>query len=220
MPKKSLTKNERWGILIAAAIVALYFYYGQVYTPMSKKVRKAHKQVERLSNDVKTLRSESVNKSVFVSLEQWEQDLQKAKPELDKIIESSLPKREDVVRIITKLSEMAAECDLKIRILNPIDETDIGLVNNASVKVSKDDERQDNKEDLFKRNYYNLVLEGNFINAKRFLQELMNLPKLVGVERLLLERESEEQPLKITLVLSMIDYSLSAFAENHPAMAE
>ncbi|MCK4518839.1 MAG: type 4a pilus biogenesis protein PilO [Candidatus Omnitrophica bacterium] len=186
MIKKKLTKLEQMGIIALVVVAACFFYVKKVYEPEYKKVKELHKKHIELLGEVKVLkRKQGGRKSIFSSIREREEELEGVKSELKKA-SLALAGKEELSEVLTMISVLAKEHNLKIREFSPVDDKEL-----------------QNSETVFqKRNLYNLIMVGGFLDFKDFLKSIEHLPKLVTIERVVVKREDEEG-LKLELLISI-----------------
>ena len=182
--KLKMTKLEQVGIVALVAVIACFFYFKKIYEPECKKFKAVKEKWVKFSKEVETLkRKEGGSKFASASIKEKEEELRTAKAEL-KRVSVVLASRQDSSEILTRISCLATEHNLKIQEFLPVDANDI----------------QDVEEVFFKRSFHSLIMVGEFLDFKEFLEGLGALPKLVIVEKVVVERKREEEFLKIILL--------------------
>ncbi|MEW6103255.1 MAG: type 4a pilus biogenesis protein PilO [bacterium] len=184
MVKKRLTKLEQMGIVALIAVIACFFYVKKVYEPECKKFKELKGEWDKLSKEVKGLKWQVPSKDTFSSIQ--EEELEKAKSELKKA-NFILVNEKGLAETLIQISRLTKQYNLKIKEISPADEK----------------EPQDKKGLSLNRTLHNLVMAGNFLDFKNFLKEIKSLSKLVTIEKVLIERESEGENLKIILLLAI-----------------
>jgi len=193
MAKKRLTKLEQMGIIALVVIITFFFYVKKVYEPECKRFEAARKKSVKLTKEIKNLKwEEGEIEDILSSISKKEKELRKVESELEKIA-TVLADKEDLSTVLTRISRLAGEHNLKIREFSP-----------ADAPVTKFDKKADiTASDDIKRNLHNLVISGRFLDLKEFLKDMGLLPKLVTVEKIVVERKTEEEELSINLLLSI-----------------
>lgn len=191
MAKKKLTRLEQMGIIALIVVIACFFYVKKVYEPECKRFKVLKEKWIKLSKDVKDLKwKQGSSKSVLASIQEKGEELREVKSELKKS-SAVLANKEELPEVLTKISRLASQYNLKVREFAPAD----GLIKNfekgLDIEISNG----------VKRSFYNLTTVGTFLDFREFLRGLEFLPKLVMVEELMIERESEN--LRIVLLLSI-----------------
>ncbi|MCK5305985.1 MAG: type 4a pilus biogenesis protein PilO [Candidatus Omnitrophica bacterium] len=186
MAKKKLTKLEQMGIIALIAVIACFFYVKEVYEPECKKFKALKENWTKLSKEVKELKWKQGSKDIFSSIQEKEEELAEAKSKLKKA-SAILADKEDLSKVMTIISQLARQHNLKIQEFSPVEG------NNP----------QDAKEVFLNRDFHKLIIVGEFLDLKEFLKGLNFLPKLVTVDKVLIEREGKKSNLKITMLLSI-----------------
>lgn len=193
MIKKKLTRLEQMGIIALSVVIACFFYVKKVYEPECRKFKAIHKKWVKLSKEVKDLKWEQGSKkAIFSSIQKREEELKEAKSELKKV-SVVLAGKDDLPEVLTRISRLAVECNLKIREFSPADNSVRNFDGKPNIKIS----------DRVKRNFHNLIIVGGFLDFREFFKKIGFLPKLVTVEKVMIERENEGESLKIALSLSI-----------------
>lgn len=191
MTNKKLTRFEQVGIIALSAVIACFFYVKKVYEPECRKFKAIHKKWVKLSKEVKDLKWEQGSKkAILSSIREREKELRKAKSELKKV-SGVLAGKEDLSEVLTRISRLAVECNLKIREFSPADNSVRNFDEELNTKISNE----------AKRNFHNLIIVGGFLDFREFFKKIGFLPKLVTIEKVEIERESEGENLRITLLL-------------------
>lgn len=186
MAKKKLTKLEQMGIIALIAVIACFFYVKKVYEPGCKEFKKLEEEWGKLSKEIKELEWQEGGKDASSSIREKEEELEKAKSEFKKT-SSVLTDKGELAEMLTQISRLAGQSNLRIREFSPADKKEL----------------QDKKELSLNRSSHKLIITGSFLDFKDFLKEIGVLPKLVTVKKVVIERESEGESLRITLLLSI-----------------
>ncbi len=187
MTKKKLTKLEQTGIIALIVVIACFFYVKKIYEPECKKLKGLRVKQAELLNEVKVLkRKQGSRESVSDSILKMEEELRIAKSELKKA-SLVLAGKEELSEVLTRVSRLAGEHNLKIREFSPVGDKEIKINETVSQK----------------RDLYNLIMVGGFLEVKDFLKNVGLLPKHVIIEQVVIERENSESGLKITMLLSI-----------------
>jgi len=190
MIKRSLTTFEKVGLVAAIGVIIFYIYGIRIYQPVSKRISRLQKEYIELSREVEDLKQMPIDKSIFTTLEDYQKKLEEVKLELT-TCQRSLAKEEEVDLILTQISELATISQLKIVDFKPIERSAFG------------DGMEDQKEVILKRSLYKLEIRGEFKDFKEFLRGLSQISKIVSLEKMELGRKSENEALKIVLLLSI-----------------
>lgn len=191
MAKKSMTKFEQMGIIALVAVIACFFYVKKVYDPESKKFKAVRKKCSKLFSEVRILRwQQKEGKDIFALIEKNTERLREEQAKLTEV-QLSLAGREDLPQVLTAINQIAATNNLRISEFKDVDVS------------SKTDKNKAEEMYELRRSRHNLVMFGNFVNFKTFLKSIGQLPELVTIENVVIEREKKKDTLKITLLIAI-----------------
>ncbi|MCK4947020.1 MAG: type 4a pilus biogenesis protein PilO [Candidatus Aureabacteria bacterium] len=191
MAKKSMTRFEQMGIIALVVVIACFFYVKKVYDPESKKFKALRKKCSKLFSEVRILKwQQKEGKDIFVLIEKNTEKLREEQTKFGEV-RLSLAGREDLPQVLTAINQIAAANNLRINEFKDVDAS------------SKTDKLKTEEMYELRRSRHSLVMFGNFVNFKAFLKSIGQLPKLVTVENVVIERERKRDILKITLLIAI-----------------
>ncbi len=186
MAKRKLTKLERVGIVAVIVIMASFFYDREVYKPEHEKFKLLRENFIELSAEVRDLKRQEPREGFISAISERDKELRQARSELEEASQV-LAGAEDLMPILTQIGQLAGKHNLKIGKFSPVE-----------------GKRLRNEEEVSPpRSFHKMALRGNFLDFREFLREVKLLPKLVVIERVVIEREMEEEDLKIDLWISI-----------------
>ncbi len=187
MAKRKLTKLEQIGIVVMVGVVGMFCYLKLVYDPAIKKYSTVQKKWVKLTKDVTKLKGEEVAvrgvKNLKKRLKEMESGLRKA--------ESCLVK------------DASTAADLMIRLLGLAEENNLEVKSYKSLDLTMVKEMI--KTLLYKRKYYDIMIDGRYENFVVFLHKIGFLQQLVTVEKIDIKNKANVEwgNLEISLLLSI-----------------
>ena len=170
-----------------AGIVGMFLYLKIVYDPAIKKYTVAQKKYRNLTKDVSKLKNEEISargiKGLKKRLKELESGLRKTESSLAKDVNMA----DDLMAMVLRLAE---ENNLVINNYKSVDET----MSEEIIKTL-----------LYKRRYYDIIINGRYNNLVVFLRKIGRLPQLVTVEKVDIKNKAivENEKLEILLQLSI-----------------
>ena len=170
-----------------AGIVGMFLYLKIVYDPAIKKYTVAQKKCVNLTKDVSKLKNEEVSargiKGLKKRLKELESGLRKTESSLAKDVNTA----DDLMSMVLGLAE---KNNLVINNYKSLDET----LSKEIIKAL-----------LYKRKYYDIMIDGRYNNFVAFLRKIGQLPQLVTVEKIDIKNKAivENERLEILLQLSI-----------------
>ena len=170
-----------------AGIVGMFLYLKIVYDPAIKKYTVAQKKYRNLTKDVSKLKNEEISargiKGLKKRLKELESGLRKTESSLAKDVNMA----DDLMAMVLRLAE---ENNLVINNYKSVDET----MSEEIIKTL-----------LYKRRYYDIIINGRYNNLVVFLRKIGRLPQLVTVEKIDIKNKAivENEKLEILLQLSI-----------------
>ena len=188
MKLKSREKILILFVVIAIAIWAFDFFY---YTPQTRKMKTLKEEVK--AADLK------LNESLLVTkgLETLEAEVIRQEEMLKRLNERTL-KGEEFRTFLKNLARESDSKQMKVISLNPREE-----------KVTLPEKKKEASVSQYKKVLVQMVLHSTFSKLETYLKGIEELPLLIHVDHLQIERHEEVEPLlKVTLGLSMFIFSL------------
>jgi Tfp pilus assembly protein PilO len=188
MKLKSREKILILFVVIAIAIWAFDFFY---YTPQSRKIKTLKEEVK--AADLK------LNESLLVTkgAETLEAEVIRQEEVLKRLNERTL-KGEEFRTFLKNLARESDPKQMKVISLNPREE-----------KVTLPERKKETSVSQYKKVLVQMVLHSSYSKLEAYLKGIEELPFLIHVEQLQIERNEEVEPLlKVTLGLSMYIISL------------
>ncbi|MEA2084029.1 MAG: type 4a pilus biogenesis protein PilO [Thermodesulfobacteriota bacterium] len=194
MATKRLTKLEQFGIVIVIIVIGVFFYLKLVDASLGKKLKRTERDWGKLSTEVSRLRSEEKTGRIEGEIRKLRKKVSKVKQGLKKA-EIALTKDSEVDEIANRIVHTAAQSGLMIKKFDRITDK------NKIKEISKENE-------LYKRRYYNLTLQGRFNTFRSFIKEISQLKfnehwKLIVIKKIALESLAEKKAMKAELWLSI-----------------
>lgn len=194
MATKRLTKLEQFGIVIVIIVIGVFFYLKLVDASLGKKLKRTERDWGKLSTEVSRLRSEEKTGRIEGEIRKLRKKVSKIKQGLKKA-EIALTKDSEVDEIANRIVHTAAQSGLMIKKFDRITDK------NKIKEISKENE-------LYKRRYYNLTLQGRFNTFRSFIKEISQLKfnehwKLIVIKKIALESLAEKKAMKAELWLSI-----------------
>ena len=194
MAIKRLTKLEQLGIVIVIIVIGVFFYLKLVDASLGKKLNRTERDWGKLSADVSRMRSEEKTGPIKGEIRKLRKEVSRANQDLKKA-EIALTKNSEVDEIANRIVQTAAQSGLMIKKFDRITDK------NKIKEISKENE-------LYKRRYYNLTLQGRFNTFRTFIKEISQLKfkehrKLVVIRKIAIESLAEKKAMKAELWLGI-----------------
>ena len=187
MARKKLTKLEQIGIVAMVGVVGMFFYLKLVYDPAIKKYSAVQKKWVKLTKETAELKGE----------ESAARGIKNLKKRL-KEVKSGLRKAESCL-----VKDASKADDLMIRLLGLAEENSLEVKSYKS--LDKTVVKEMIKTLLYKRRYYDIMIDGSYENLILFLRKIGLLEQLVTVEKIDIKNRAnvEKGNLEISLLLSI-----------------
>ena len=187
MAKKKLTKLEQIGIVALVGIVGMFFYLKLVYDPAIKKYSAVQKKWVKLTKDTAKLKGREAAVRGIKNLEKRLRE-----------VESGLRKAESCLA-----RDASTADDLMIRLLGLAEENNLEVKSYKSLDVTMVKEML--KTLLYKRRYYDIIIDGHYENFILFLHKIGLLQQLVTVEKIDIKNRADVEVgnLEISLLFSI-----------------
>ena len=175
-------------VVIAIAIWAFDFFY---YTPQTRKIQGL--KAEAKTADLKLKESLLVT----VGVETLEAEVRRLEGELNRLSERTL-KGEEIRTFLRHLARESDSLQIKVISLNPQEE-----------KLPLPEGKKEVSGSQYRRINIQMVLHSTYTKLGTYLKGIEELPFLISVDSLHVEKNEEVQPLlKVTMGLSMYTTSL------------
>ncbi len=187
MAKKKLTKLEQIGIVVMVGIVGMFFYLKLVYDPTIKEYSTVQKKWVKLTKDVAKLKDEEVTARGIENLKKRLKEVKSGLRKAESCLVKDASKADD---LMISLLGLAEENSLEVKSYKSLDLTMVKEI----IKTL-----------LYKRKYYDIMIEGRYENFIVFLRKIGSLQQLVTVEKIDIKNKAnvEGGNLEIALLLSI-----------------
>jgi len=181
-----LKSKEKILIILAAIAFAFWIFDHFYYTPQSRKIKMLKAEVKTL--DLKFNESFLLAKGV----EALETEILRLEGELKRLSERTLKGEE----FRTYLKHLARESDsIQMKVISLIPQEE---------KLPRPEEKKETSPSQYRKMNVQMVLHSSYAKLGTYLKGIEELPFLIHVDSLQVEKNEEAQPLlKVTMELSM-----------------
>jgi len=181
-----LKNREKILIVLAAIAIAVWVFDSLYYTPQSRKIEKLKEEVR--TADLKLNESFVVSKGV----ETLEAEILRQEGELKRLSERTL-KGEQLRSFLKHLAKESNPLQMKVISLTPEEE-----------KLPSSEGKKGISPTQYRKVSMQMVLHSTYAKLETYLKGIKELPFLIHVDSIQIEKNEEGQPLlKVTIGLSM-----------------
>lgn len=171
MAKPKMTRMQQILMVIAIAVVAVYFFLNKVYDPLAARLKDVIAEHNKVVRTINTLKNQPVSTaSVEASIDKLQPELRKIENEIKAQVNSVLTPTDKIEETIMQISAVAANNGLLVQDLTPAATDEIKLAPEMLQETA-----------LLKRTCYRMKIVGDFLDFFAFSKELDTVNFLVNM---------------------------------------
>jgi len=171
MAKPKMTRMQQVLMVVAIAVVAIYFFLSKVHDPLAARLKDAVTEHNRVVQTVNRLQGQPVSTtSIEMSISKLRPRLRKTEEELKTQTGSVLTPADKVEETVMQVSAVAANNGLLVQDLTPVATRDLALAPEMQQEIA-----------LLERTCYRMKIVGNFLDFFAFARELETVDHLVNI---------------------------------------
>lgn len=171
MAKPKMTRMQQILMVIAIAVVAVYFFLNKVYDPLAARLKDVIAEHNKVVRTINTLKNQPVSTaSVEASIDKLQPELRKIENEIKAQVNSVLTPTDKIEETIMQISAVAANNGLLVQNLTPAATDEIKLAPEMLQETA-----------LLKRTCYRMKIVGDFLDFFAFSKELDTVNFLVNM---------------------------------------
>jgi Tfp pilus assembly protein PilO len=180
---------EQVGILIGILVIGTFLYLKFVNEDPGRKLKRAKRKYEKIAAEVNSLRKEAKTGSVKRAINRLRDEITEAREELDET-ELLLAMGEEKDSMANAVVKLATKNGLMIKAFGELTEK------SAIEDIS-------NGETAYPHRYYRITLKGRFQALRQFLGGIDDLPKLIAIRKISIEKVEEEAYMRATVWITI-----------------
>lgn len=171
MAKPKMTPTQQVLMVIAIAVVAIYFFLNKVYDPLAARLKDAIKDHNRVVQVINRLQGQPVaTASIEASIKKLQPQLRQTEEELKSQTGSVLTPADKIEEMVMQVSAVAANNGLLVQNLTPAEAKDLELAPEMQQEIT-----------LLERTCYSMKIAGDFLDFFAFARELDTVDHLVNM---------------------------------------
>jgi Tfp pilus assembly protein PilO len=185
MAARKLTRMEQIGILAAVVVIGTFGYLKFVNADPGRKLKRTKTEYTKLTAEVEKLRKEAHSGREKRALASLRKKVSKARDKLEQT-ETMLAQGETKDRVANTIVKMATESSLLIKTFGEI--TEKSAIGDISGGPAPYDHR-----------YFTVTLKGRYLALQQFLNKIDNLPKLIAIRKIDIQKIEDEAYMRATV---------------------
>lgn len=171
MAKPKMTRLQQVLMVIAIAVVAIYFFLNKVYDPLSARLKDIIAENNKVVQTVNTLKNQPVSTaSIEASIDKLLPELRKTEEHLKIQKSSVLTPTDKIEETVMQVSAVAANNGLLVQDLTPATMDESNLAAEMLQEIA-----------LLERTCYRLKIVGDFLDFYAFSKELETVDYLINI---------------------------------------
>jgi Tfp pilus assembly protein PilO len=189
MAARKLTRMEQIGLLAAVAVIGIFGYLKFVNADPGRKLKRTRTEYRKLDAEVDRLRREARSGNEKREITRLREKIDEARERLEHT-ETLLAQGEAQDRVANIIVKLATESSLLIKSFGEITEKNaIGEISNGNTP--------------YPHRYFSITLKGRFQALRQFLDKIDDLPKLIAVRKIDIQKIDEEAYMRATVFISI-----------------
>ncbi len=185
MATRKLTRLEQIGILAAVVVIGTFGYLKFVNADPGRKLKRTKTEYSKLTAEVDRLKKEARSGNEKRELARFRKKVSKAREQLEQT-ETLLVQDETKDRMVNTIVKMATESNLMIKAFGEVAEKSaIGDISGGPTPYT--------------HRYFSITLKGRFQTLRRFLDKVDDLPKLIAIRKIDIQKIDEDAYMRATV---------------------
>ncbi len=191
MNSLKMTKMEQVLLVVATAVIAMFFFMKKAHDPLTLEIGKLAEQNNELVTRVSELKNNPVStRHILDAINDLKAEIDQLETEYREVEAHLLTPDNKIEEAVMTINEKAANNALSVDILAPVaaEKTDLPPV-------------MRNWQKRFSRHVYEIKLSGLFPDFLAFAKEIVELERLVSMTNLNIEKQDDSGRVAVRLLL-------------------
>lgn len=186
MVARQFTRLEQIGILAAMVVVVTFGYLKFINHDPDRKLKRSQSEYAKVAGEVERLQKGAESGHDKGAITRLRRQIGKIEAELEQT-EKLLAQRKEKDRVANTIVKLATESGLLIKTFGEV--TGKGAIANITGQEATP----------YPHKYYRFTLKGGFQDLRRFLGRIDDLPKLIAIRRIDIQKIEEEAYMRATV---------------------
>jgi len=174
MAKPKMTRLQQVLMVVAIAVIAVYFFLNKVQDPLTARLKTAVAEHNKVVQAINTLQQEPVSSAALQkSIERLTPELNEAETQVKALAGEVLTPADRIEETVMAISAVAANNGLLVQDLTPAATDKLQLAAEMQQEIA-----------LLGRSCYRMKVAGNFLDFIAFVQELKTVPYRINLSNL------------------------------------
>jgi Tfp pilus assembly protein PilO len=174
MAKPKMTRLQQVLMVVAIAVIAVYFFLNKVQDPLTARLKTAVAEHNKVVQAINTLQQEPVTTAALQkSIERLTLELKEAEGQVRALAADALTLADKIEETVMAVSAVAANNGLLVQDLTPAAPDKLQLATEMQREIA-----------LLARSCYRMKLAGDFLDFIAFVRELETVPYRINLANL------------------------------------